>query len=143
MLGYGSRTLNDAEKKYHSSKLEFIALKWAVTDKFKDYLAYANHCVVFTDNNPLLYILQPSKLNTCGQRWVSELSEYNFLIKFRPGVINKNADCLSRLPLDIVEYVNCCSEEVEVDVFKAIMCRVSSRSEETWKVQLTILLDVW
>ena len=30
VIGYGSRTLNKSEAKYHSSKLEFLALKWAV-----------------------------------------------------------------------------------------------------------------
>ena len=136
VLGYGSRTLTSAEQKYHSSKLEFMALKWGVTVKFRDYLAYANHFVVFTDNNPLLYILQPTKLNSCGQRWVSELSEFNFSIKYRPGVINRDADCLSRLPLDINEYTTLCTEEVTLDSFQAIVAGigVQSKDEETWKV---------
>lgn len=39
VIAYGSRTLTPAEKNYHlhSSKLEFLALKWAVCDKFRDY----------------------------------------------------------------------------------------------------------
>lgn len=40
VLGYASRTLTPAEKNYHmhAGKLEFLALKWAVTEKFRDYL---------------------------------------------------------------------------------------------------------
>lgn len=55
VIGYGSRTLTPAEQNYHlhSGKLEFLALKWAVCDKFKDYLFYAPHFTIFTDNNPL------------------------------------------------------------------------------------------
>ena len=34
ILGYGSRTLNKTEQKYHSSKLEFSELKWAVIEHF-------------------------------------------------------------------------------------------------------------
>ena len=30
------------EKNYHSTKLEFLALKWAITEYFKEYLLY--HC---------------------------------------------------------------------------------------------------
>lgn len=43
VIGYGSRTLTPAERNYHlhSGKLEFLALKWAVTEKFRDYLYYS------------------------------------------------------------------------------------------------------
>lgn len=41
ILGFGSSTLVGAEKKYHSSKLEFLRLKWAFGDHFRDYLYYA------------------------------------------------------------------------------------------------------
>ena len=33
-VAYGSRELKVGEPRYHSSKLEFLALKWAVTDQF-------------------------------------------------------------------------------------------------------------
>ena len=38
VLGYGSKTLVAAENKYHSSKLEFLAIKWAICKLFRDYL---------------------------------------------------------------------------------------------------------
>ncbi|KAK3511551.1 hypothetical protein QTP70_009657 [Hemibagrus guttatus] len=55
VIAYGSRTLTAAEKNYHlhSGKLEFLALKWAITEKFRDYLYYAPTFTVFSDNNPL------------------------------------------------------------------------------------------
>ena len=39
-VAYASRTLHGSEANYHSSKLEFLALKWAVTQQFKEYLMY-------------------------------------------------------------------------------------------------------
>ena len=48
---YGSRALTPHEKNYHSTKLEFLALKWAVTEHFKEYLIYQPF-LVKTDNNP-------------------------------------------------------------------------------------------
>ena len=37
---YASHALHGSKANYHSSKLEFIALKWAVTQQFKEYLMY-------------------------------------------------------------------------------------------------------
>jgi len=59
VIAYASRALSPAETKYHlhADKLEFLALQWAVTDHFRDYLYYSPTFNVFTDNNPLTYIL--------------------------------------------------------------------------------------
>ena len=53
VIGYGSRTLTPAERNYHlhSGKLEFLALKWAICEQFRDYLYYAPSFTVYTDNN--------------------------------------------------------------------------------------------
>ena len=63
-----SITLTSAEKNYymHSGKLEFLALKWAISDHVRDYLYYSPLFVVYTDNNPLTYVLTSAKLNTTG-----------------------------------------------------------------------------
>ena len=37
-IAYRSKALNKSEKNDHSSKLEFLALKWAVTEHFREYL---------------------------------------------------------------------------------------------------------
>ena len=38
VLGFASRGLSPSEKNYPAHKLEFLALKWAITDKFADML---------------------------------------------------------------------------------------------------------
>ena len=65
VITYASRMLSPAEKNYHlhSSKLELLALKWAACDYFKDYLYHAPSLVIYTDNNPLTYLLSTAKLN--------------------------------------------------------------------------------
>ena len=40
LVAYVSHALCGSEANYHSSKLEFLALKWAVTQQFKEYLMY-------------------------------------------------------------------------------------------------------
>ena len=55
-VAYSIWTLTAHEKNYHSTKLEFLALKWAITEHFKEYLLYQPF-LVRTDNNPLTYIM--------------------------------------------------------------------------------------
>ena len=47
VLGFVSHTLVGTEKKPHSSKLEFLALKWVVCELFRDYLFYV-HILMLT-----------------------------------------------------------------------------------------------
>ncbi|XP_056017057.1 uncharacterized protein LOC130053684 [Ostrea edulis] len=96
VIGYASRGLTPAERNYPAHKLEFLALKWSITEKFKDYL-YGSKFTAITDNNPLTYILSNAKLDATGHRWVAVLSAYDFDIKYRPGKNNAAADALSRL----------------------------------------------
>jgi transposase InsO family protein len=97
VIAYGSRTVNQTEASYPAHKLEFLALKWAVTEKFHDYL-YGAKFTVLTDNNPLTYVLTSAKLDATGHRWLAALSAYQFDIKYRSGQNNRDADALSRLP---------------------------------------------
>ena len=95
-LAFASRGLSPSEKNYPAHKLEFLAMKWAICDKFHDYL-YAAKFQVVTDNNPLTYVMSSAKLDATGLRWVSELSMYDFSLKYRPGRLNQAADALSRM----------------------------------------------
>ena len=56
LVAYGSRALSMHKKNYHSTKLEILVLKWAVTEHFKEYLLYQPF-LVKTNNNPLTYIM--------------------------------------------------------------------------------------
>ena len=123
VISYASRTLSTAEKNYHmhSGKLEFLALKWAITERFTDYLRYGPPFVVYTDNNPLTYVLTSAKLNAVGQRWANDLADYNFTIKYRPGKENIDADYLSRRPMDLEELKKVCTESYELQGLKAVL----------------------
>lgn len=99
VIAYASRSLHPAEKNdanYSSFKLELLALKWALSEKFKNYLWGAKVQVV-TDNNPLVH-LQTAKLGAVEQRWVAQLANYDYQLQYRPGKEHVNADALSRLP---------------------------------------------
>ena len=102
VIAYASRTLNRAERNYDAHKLEFLALKWAVTDRFHEYL-YGATFEVFTDNNPLTYILSTAKLDAMGHGWVASLGPYNFKLNYKPGKLNTDADSLSRINWQTVD----------------------------------------
>ncbi|PIK45095.1 hypothetical protein BSL78_18048 [Apostichopus japonicus] len=99
VIAYTSRSLRESErndKNYSAFKLELLAVAWAVTQKFKDYLMGAE-VIVYTDHNPLVH-LHSANLGTIEQRWVAKLSCFNYKIKYKPGRNNANADALSRYP---------------------------------------------
>ncbi len=136
IIAYGSRTLTPPEKDYHmhSGKLEFLAMKWAVFERFRDYLYHAPSFVVYTDNNPLTYVLTTAKLNATGNHWVAELADFNFTIKYRPGKSNADADGFSRMPLDINGFMSQCTEEIRPNTISATMTGVTVRREKpTWE----------
>lgn len=99
VIAYASRGLRRGEtnkSNYSSKKLELLALKWAVTDKFRDYLTGAKF-TVYTDNNPMTYLMKTKRLSALEQRWANALAPFDFDIKFRPGKENVNCDILSRI----------------------------------------------
>ena len=96
---YASHIMNETEQRYHSNKQEFLALKWAVTEQFHEYLSpygkNRNEFVVRTDNNPLTYIFSTANLDAAGQRWVAHLTSYNFTLEYQKGKDNTVANFLS------------------------------------------------
>ena len=95
-VAYASRGLKGGESRYHSSKLEFLALKWAMTNQFKEYLQYQPF-LVRTDNNPLTYVMTMPNLEAVRHRWVAAMAGYNFEIEYVRGLDNKVADALSQV----------------------------------------------
>ena len=99
IIAYASRTLRPSEGPcitIAQPKLELLALKWAVKEKFRDYLL-GSKFTVYTDNNPLAYI-QTSKLGASQIHWLSELALSDFNIIYRSGKSNQAADALSQCP---------------------------------------------
>ena len=97
VIAYASRTLSKLERNYDTYKLEFLTLKWSIRERFHEYL-YGGHFEVYTDNNPLTYILTTAKLDATGQRWVASLANYNFKIFYKSGKLNVEADALLHIP---------------------------------------------
>ena len=84
------------EKNYHSTKLEFLVLKWVIMEHFKEYLPYQPF-LVRTDNNPLTYIMTTPNLNATGHQWVGALPRFNFQLEYQKGWDNTMANMLSQI----------------------------------------------
>ena len=148
VIAYASRGLRGAErnmKNYSSMKLELLALKWAVTEKFREYLLESEF-MVYTDNNPLTYPQSKSKLKAVEQRWAAELASFNFKIEYRAGKHNTNADALSRIRWQKTH--ECSAEEKEdaaVDTLTAeMLANVADTTRIPERVQLELLKDaIW
>ena len=62
---------------------------------------YNGHkCQVFTDNNPLKFLLDKSKIDATLQHWCAELENFNTTVSYKSGITNISADAPSRVHED-------------------------------------------
>lgn len=96
-VAFFSRSLSNCEKKYPTIEKEACAIIESLK-KWRHYLL-GRRFYLITDQKSVSYMLQShaSKIkNEKIQRWRLELANFNFDIKYRPGVENIVADALSR-----------------------------------------------
>ena len=96
VIAYASRSFTKAESHYLAHKLEFLAIQWAVVEKFHKYL-YGSTFNIYTDNNPLMYFLTTPKLDAVSYPWVANLANYNFQLYYRADKTNIDTDVLLRV----------------------------------------------
>lgn len=133
VISYASRGLRASERNYPAHKLEFLCMKWAISEKFHDYL-YGNTFIVRTDNNPLTYVSSTAKLDATGHRWLAALGNYNFKAVYKPGKLNSDADGLSRRPPK--------DEEVMfTEVIRALCTEARVRTNEHPLAESLVLTD--
>ena len=96
VISYACQSLAKSEAKYPVHKLEFLCLKWAITDQFHEFL-YGNTFDVYIDNNPLRYVLTTAKLDAMGHRWIIGLDNYNFYMHYKSGKSSIEANALTRI----------------------------------------------
>ena len=92
-----SRALNQAEKAYPATKLECLAIVWAVA-KFRPYLM-AMPFEVFTDHYALQWLKTMRTGSAVFHCWSAALEEYDFTVRHCPGKAQTHVDGLSRLPV--------------------------------------------
>ena len=97
-VAYYSRAFNQAERNYHCSEQELLAIIRALNE-WRYYLEGSPHAtIVWSDHENLKRWRKPQDLNRRQARWTAYLQRFNITIKHLPGKKNGPADALSRRP---------------------------------------------
>ncbi len=94
-IAYASRTLNKSENNYSTTELECLAIIFAVKI-FRPYL-YGRKFIILSDHRALSWLFNLKDPLSKLARWRIFLEEYDYEIKYKPGVQNSNVDALSRM----------------------------------------------
>ncbi|SJL07038.1 uncharacterized protein ARMOST_10381 [Armillaria ostoyae] len=95
-VAFMSKALTATERNYEIYDKELLAIMLALSD-WRHYLMGALEDVeIWMDHQNLQYFRKPQKLNRQQARWVTELTEYHFILKHKPGAANIKADLLSQ-----------------------------------------------
>lgn len=123
-IAFASKTLSASQRRYPAHRLEFLAVKWSVCEKFSHWLK-GHKFTIWTDNNPLVYLLTKPKLDAYELRWVSKLASYTFDLKHLAGKANVVADALSRDP-----FVKPVGQRLLSEPYSSLTQEVSEVSED-------------
>ena len=95
-LMYFSKSLNSAQKRYSTTKKEFLAIYEALRE-FR-FIVLGYNCTVYTDHRPLSYLFKRKLPSDCAMaRWSIEIDSFNVDVKYFEGKRNVVADFLSRI----------------------------------------------
>jgi len=96
-IAYAFSKLTDTQRRWSTVEKESYAVVFAL-EKFSTII-YGCHIILYSDHNPLQYLMNSAPKSSKLVRWVMGLARYDLEVRHRPGIQNGNADCLSRLLL--------------------------------------------
>lgn len=96
-------------------KLEFLALKWGVTQKFREYLL-GYRFIVYTDNNPLSH-LKTADRGTAEHSWTAELAAFEFEVMYH-SVTGMQTRCRSSLRLFVTSALTLPGTLVPANIYR-------------------------
>ena len=94
-VAFSNQALRGAKHKYHSTKFEFLTMKWGI-HHFEMYLL-GRQFKVRMDNNPLTCFMLSPNLDATKYCWIDELVPFTFSLEYQKGKNNVVADALSRI----------------------------------------------
>lgn len=94
-IAYGSQKLTSTQSNWSTIEKEAYAVVWSL-NKYHDII-FGAHVTVFTDHNPLLYLLQNTTHSAKLTRWSLSIQQYDVSFEHIKGKKNVLADGLSRV----------------------------------------------
>jgi len=95
-IGFFSAKLNKAERNYHTTDKELLAIVKTLRH-FRSWLVAAPEPIkIWSDHKALQHFLTTTKMTPRHARWGEELADFRFVIQHIPGRANRAADGLSR-----------------------------------------------
>ncbi len=92
-LAFASAKFTDVQKRWSVIEKEGFAVIFALR-KF-DRLVFGNHIELYTDHNPLQYLVSCIPKSAKLTRWSLALQRYDLVVKHYPGRLNHVADFFS------------------------------------------------
>ena len=101
ILAFTSKTLNKAQRNYSASEKEIFAVVHAL-EHWRFYVESAKKVIVYTDHQALTWLFKSDVLKGRLARWVLRLQDFQFEVRYKPGLENTIPDCLSRAPISSI-----------------------------------------
>jgi hypothetical protein len=136
VIAYGSFILTPEQRRYCITRKELFDIV-RFTRQFKHY-KLGRQFTVRTDHSSLTWLLGLKEPQGQLTRWMEELSQYDMVIKHRPGKNNGNADELSR----IIEDDAACPNYLSGVELKKLSCRGYKYCQKAHEAWTKFLLDV-
>ena len=136
VIAFHSKTLNDTQRRYCTTKRELLAIK-ACIEQWEHYLRM-DKFLLRTDHAALKWVSTMACRDVTMLRWAGYIQEFNFDIEHRPGRLHVNADAMSRASLRKCGTPGCLQcekpyyEEVERDhSYSAVYATTRSQTRES------------
>ncbi|KAL5590159.1 uncharacterized protein BROUX77_007036 [Berkeleyomyces rouxiae] len=101
-VAYFSQKMNPAQCNYGVGDKELLAIVESLKSWRFMVESLEKPVLVLTDHRNLAVLKQIPAMNRRQARWAMELSEYRYVITYRPGSLNSRADALTRRYEDLV-----------------------------------------